>query len=73
MTTKLQRTHGAPRGLQGADLDEYNRLAHKRPNVIAVAELLEDGSMRMLAITPSELRAVHKSGAPRIAAYRGAR
>lgn len=63
----------ANQGLKGAELAEYNRQARKREPVTTLAQILEDGSMRVNMITASELRALEKSGAPRIAAYRGSR
>lgn len=41
-------------GLQGAELAEYNKLAGKRPPITKPYERLEDGSLRMNAITPGE-------------------
>lgn len=68
------RIEATSRGLQGAELAEYNRLAGKRgEKLTSWATLQEDGSMRMNAVTPSDARALEKSGAPRFGTYRGSR
>lgn len=50
----------ASRGLQGAALDEYNKLAGKRPVITKTHEVREDGSLQINAITPSEWNRLSK-------------
>jgi hypothetical protein len=50
----------ASRGLQGAALDEYNKLAGKRPVITKTHEIREDGSLQINAITPSEWNRLSK-------------
>lgn len=52
--------NGASGGLEGAELAEYNKLAGKREPVTKTHERLEDGSLRMNAITPGDWNRLSK-------------
>ncbi|HEX8795461.1 MAG TPA: phage protease [Polyangiaceae bacterium] len=50
--------NGAVGGLQGAELEEYNRLAGKRAPMTKAYERRADGTLQLNAVTPTEFRAL---------------